>query len=83
MHVIRFSGNERLSERLSWRLFGRLRRKRIGRLKAVREVRERGFVTGLLLWVVVLLDAGVEVLLDAGVVVLILGSNRDVICLAQ
>ena len=44
-HVIRFSGNERLSERLSWRLFGRLRRKRIGRLKAVREVRERGFVT--------------------------------------
>ena len=45
MHVIRFSGNERLSERLSWRLFGRLRRKRIGRLKAVREVRKRGFVT--------------------------------------
>lgn len=38
---------------------------------------------GSLLWVVVLLDAGVEVLLDAGVVVLILGSNRDVICLAQ
>ena len=32
---------------------------------------------------VVLLDVGVEVLLDAGVVVLILGSNRDVICLAQ
>ena len=63
--------------------YQRLRRKRIGRLKAVREVRERGFVTGLLLWVVVLLDAGVEVLLDAGVVVLILGSNRDVICLAQ
>ena len=45
MHVIRFSGNERLSERLSWRLFGRLRRKRIGRLKAVREVREGCFVT--------------------------------------
>jgi hypothetical protein len=45
MHVIRFSGNERLSERLSWRLFGRLRRKRIGRLKAVREVRKGGFVT--------------------------------------
>ena len=45
VHVIRFSGNERLSERLSWRLFGRLRRKRIGRLKAVREVREGGFVT--------------------------------------
>ena len=45
MHVIRFSGNERLSERLSWRLFGRLRRKRIGRLKTVREVREGGFVT--------------------------------------
>ena len=45
MHVIRFSGNGRLSERLSWRLFGRLRRKRIGRLKAVHEVREGGFVT--------------------------------------
>ena len=45
MHVIRFSGNERLSECLSWRLFGRLRRKRIGRLKAVCEVRKRGFVT--------------------------------------
>ena len=45
MHVIRFSGNEHLSERLSWRLFGRLRRKRIGRLKAVREVRKGGFVT--------------------------------------
>ena len=45
MHVIRFSGNERLSERLSWRLFGRLRRKRIGCLKAVCEVRKRGFVT--------------------------------------
>ena len=45
MHVIRFSGSECLSERLSWRLFGRLRRKRIGRLKAVREVREGGFVT--------------------------------------
>jgi hypothetical protein len=43
--VIRFSGNECLSERLSWRLFGRLRRKRIGRLKAVREVRKGGFVT--------------------------------------
>ena len=45
MHVIRFSGNERLSERLSWRLFERLRRKRIGASKAVREVRKRGFVT--------------------------------------
>ena len=45
MHVIRFSGNERLSERLSWRLFERLRRKRIGRLKAVREVRKGSFVT--------------------------------------
>ena len=45
MHVIRFLGNERLSERLSWHLFGHLRRKRIGRLKAVREVRKRGFVT--------------------------------------
>ena len=45
MHVIRFSGNERLSERLSWRLFGRLRRKQIGVSKAVREVRKRGFVT--------------------------------------
>ena len=51
MHVIRFSGNERLSERLSWHLFGRLRRKRIGRLKAVREVREGGFVTqGVSVW---------------------------------
>ena len=38
---------------------------------------------GSLLCMVVLLDVGVEVLLDAGVVVLILGSNRDVICLAQ
>ena len=45
MHVIRFSGNEHLSERLSWHLFGRLRRKRIGASKAVREVREGGFVT--------------------------------------
>ena len=45
MHVIRFSGNERLSERLSWHLFGCLRRKRIGRLKAVREVRKGGLVT--------------------------------------
>ena len=34
-----------LSERLSWRLFGRLRRKRIGRLKTVREVRKGDFVT--------------------------------------
>ena len=45
MHVIRFLGNEHLSECLSWRLFGRLRRKRIGASKAVREVRKRGFVT--------------------------------------
>ena len=45
MHMIRFSGNERLSERLSWRLFGCLRRKQIGASKAVREVRKRGFVT--------------------------------------
>ena len=45
MHVIRFLGNECLSERLSWRLFGCLRRKRIGHLKAVREVRKGGFVT--------------------------------------
>ena len=45
MHVIRFSGNERLSERLSWHLFGRLRRKRIGASKMVREVCKRGFVT--------------------------------------
>ena len=45
MHVIRFSGNEHLSEHLSWRLFGRLRRKRIGVSKAVREVHKRGFVT--------------------------------------
>ena len=45
MHVIRFSGNERLSERLSWRLFGHLRRKRIGASKAVCEVHKRGFVT--------------------------------------
>ena len=50
MHVIRFSGNERLSERLSWRLFGRLRRKRIGRLKTVREVRKGDFVTDDIAW---------------------------------
>ena len=47
MHVIRFSGNERLSECLSWHLFERLRRKRIGRLKAVREVHKGGFVTNI------------------------------------
>ena len=45
MHVIRFSENEHLSEHLSWHLFGCLRRKRIGCLKAVHEVRKGGFVT--------------------------------------
>ena len=54
MHVIRFSGNERLSEHLSWRLFGRLRRKRIGVSKVVREVRKRDFVTVLATFTVLL-----------------------------
>ena len=54
MHVIRFSGNERLSERLSWRLFGHLRRKRIGASKVVREVHKRDFVTVLATFTVLL-----------------------------